>query len=100
MELKRKIIGEFLDDVQKTPYLCKGIVVDGFAFLVHWDSKGKWFRATMMFTPEWGHTHGVTGRTKDSFFDEMVLEIQESKKIFTNGGKFPEDYYEKCLTNK
>lgn len=80
-----------LDAAFAKPMWVHTIVVDGFAFHIHWN--GTYFTATMLFSPDWGHSHGCTGRTKECFLESMSYQIWDAKKIFVNGGKFPTDYY-------
>jgi hypothetical protein len=94
MKRDREEVGRFLDEVQKDPYFVLCTVVEGFAFHVYYDSQKYTFYGKMFFTPGWGHSHGLFGRTKDQFFDNMVLEIEDARKIFTEGGRLPEDYYD------
>lgn len=93
MKRDREEIGRFLNEVQNQPYFVRCMVVEGFDFQVYYDSQKDTFYGKMFFTPGWGHSHGLFGRTKEQFFDNMVLEIEDARKIFTEGGRFPEDYH-------
>lgn len=93
MERNKETISKFLDFVKKTPYLVRCVVIEGFGVHVHYDSAHKRFFASFHFNPHWPHTHGVSGKTNEEFIERLFAEIDESKKIYTNGGKFPSDYY-------
>lgn len=87
--------------MQATPFLEKRTIVDGFDIHVYWDNVRNKFVGTMLFSPSWGHSHGIVGSdSKDKFFDSLVYEIEDAKKIFTNGGKYPDDYYNRTIKNK
>jgi len=80
-----------LDAAFAKPMWVHTIIVDGFAFHIHWDDNRYW--ATMFFKPDWGHSHGCYGYTKERFIKSMSSLIGDAKKIYVNGGKFPIDYY-------
>lgn len=92
--MDKEKVEKYLDKALKEPYHCVSFVEEGFGFLLHHDKK--YFRCTMMFNPSWGHTNGCSGATKDEFLEHMQELIADAKKIFKNGGKFPNDYFKYC----
>ena len=91
--INKEIIGKILDCCQSNPFNQKQFVVDGFAFHVHWNNR--FFEVGMFFNPKWGHSTGFTCKTKDKFFYWMNELITDAKKIYVDGGKYPDDYYDK-----
>lgn len=100
MERNKETISKFLDFVKKTPYLVRCVVIEGFGVHVHYDSAHGYFRASFHFNPSWPHTNGVSGKTKDEFIKHLFDLIDDAKKIYTNGGKFPSDYYNENFDDK
>ncbi len=97
MNIDKEKISAFLDDVQATPFLQKQIIIDGFDFHVYYDNvhNGKnYFCVTIFFTPSWPHSNGFMAESKEKFFYETERFIEDARKIFTEGGHFPENYYE------
>ena len=97
MELDREKISAFLDDVQKTPFRRKDIIIDGFDFHVHYDNahySRNYFCVTIFFTPSWPHSNGFLAESKEKFFYETERFIEDARKTFKNGGHFPEDYHD------
>ena len=98
MKLDREKISTFLDDVQKNPFHRKDIIIDGFDFHVHYDNANygrNYFCVTIFFTPSWPHSNGFMAETKEKFLEETERFIEDARKIFTNGGKFPADFHNK-----
>ena len=81
---------EVLSKTKKEPYYVKTIVVNGFKFLIHYDSKSDYFLGTMLFSPTWPHSNGLCSKCQKGFVSEMNRMIEESIIIFTNGGHFKE----------
>ena len=100
MERNKETISKFLDCVKKTPYLIRCVVIEGFGVHVHYDSARGYFVASFHFNPYWPHTNGVSGRTNEEFIKNLFYKIDDAKKIFTNGGKFPSDYYNENFDEK
>jgi len=91
---KKEMIDNIIDWIQKNPFHMKEFIVEGFAFHVYWDtSLGGYFRVSMFFNPNWPHSTGFSCHTKEEFFSFMEEMITDAKKTFTNGGKYPDDYY-------
>lgn len=93
--INKEIIGKVLDYCQSNPFNQKRFVVDGFDFHVYFDDKVGFFEVGMFFNPNWPHSNGFSCRTKDEFFYWMNELITDAKKIYVNGGKYPNDYYDK-----
>ena len=68
-------------------------VVDGFSFQLHWDSNRQWFECVMSYTPSWSGHQYLYGRTIDELIKDAESAIKDCKKIYTNGGRYPENYY-------
>ena len=94
--MNKKVIDSYLDRALSNPYHAVSFVEDGFGFHLYWMPIHNHFECTMMFNPEWGHTNSIYGRTKDEFIKFFEEKIKEEKKLYTNGGKFPKDYYKYC----
>ena len=73
---------------QKHPYQVSEINLKGFRFLIHYARADKWFNGTMLFSPTWGHTHGVSGRDGDGLVESIQKQITESMVIFESGGLY------------
>ena len=88
-------INSILDLVQGTPFRQSRFIVDGFAFHVYFNDRVGFFEVGMFFNPNWPHSNGFSCRTKDEFFHRMEELITDAKKIYVNGGKYPDNYYRK-----
>lgn len=75
-----------------TPMTCYETVVDGFKFMIHWDTRRNWFEATMSYTPGWAHLQYMYADTLTELIETVKHYISEAKRIYTNGGGFPENY--------
>lgn len=91
-KINKKIIGKILDDCQSCPFVEKRFIVDGFDFHVYWDNN--FFEGGMFFNPSWSHSNAFSCKTKDEFFMWMERLIMDAKKIYLNGGKYPDNYYD------
>lgn len=90
---KIESIKGILDKVQEKPFFVECFIVDGFDFHVYFDNRLGYFRVKMFYTPGWGHSNGFSCKTKEEFLREMERMIKEAKIIFTEGGRYPENYY-------
>ena len=70
-------------------------VYDGFSFGIYWDTNRRMLVCCMSYTPSWPHCHFIYGQDVEQFIENAKARIAEDKKIYKNGGKYPEDYYER-----
>ena len=75
-----------------TPMTCYDCIVDGFRFFIHWDPYRNWFEAPMFFDPEWSHKEYTYADTVDELVEKIAAKIADAKRLWTNGGRYPENY--------
>lgn len=77
------------------PSFCQPVIVEGFRFDIYWKSYwGGWqYSIQMMFDPGWGHCHYYITDEESKVVEIVNEAIAEHKKLWTSGGRYPEDYY-------
>lgn len=85
-----KIIGAAKEAFEKPRYK-QDVIVDGFMFLICWIPEKGWFEATMLFAPEWGHSHSIYAHSPEELAKKVNATIEDAKQIFTNGGRFTDE---------
>lgn len=77
-----------------TPYSVYHAIVDGFSFGIYYDTKRGWFECCMLYNPSYSGKTYIYGSTVEEFVENAKAQIADVKKIYTDGGYFPKDYYE------
>lgn len=75
------------------PYNVFRTVVDGFSLSVFYDTNRGWFECWVGYSPSWGHRNYIYGKTEEQLADAVKAQIAEDKKIYKDGGRYPENYY-------
>ena len=94
MKTDTKKIYDIFSKARRHPMVEFRFIYDGFAFHVLYHSTRQWYEGVILYSPKWGHTHHFYGDTPKSFFDSMESLIKDSRDVFTNGGHYPDNYYD------
>lgn len=90
-----KKLSEIAKKAIANPYRVFHTVFDGFSFGIYWDTKNGWFECCMLYSPSYSGKTYIYGHTVEQLIENAKAQIAEDKKIYKDGGKFPENYYER-----